>query len=136
MSLNDEERKLLVEYEVEKAHKLIDQFSILENAELWDTLANRLYYAVFHAVTALLIKNGLHAGSHQGVSVLFNKHFVKENLIDEKYGRLLARLENMREKSDYTCLFETTKEEVLPMIPQAKEMITIIENLINSNKES
>ena len=136
MSLNDEERKLLVVYETEKAHKLIDQFPILENAELWDTLANRVYYAVFHAVTALLIKNGLHAGSHQGVSVLFNKHFVKENLIDEKYGRLLARLENMREKSDYTCLFETTKEEVMPMIPQVKEMITIIENLINSNKES
>lgn len=136
MSLNDEERKLLVEFEVEKAHKLIDQFPILESAELWDTLANRVYYAVFHAVTALLIKNGLHAGSHQGVSVLFNKHFVKENLIDEKYGRLLARLENMREKSDYTCLFETTKEEVLPMIPQAKEMISIIENLIDSNKDS
>ena len=136
MSLNDEERKLLVEFEIEKAHKLIDQFTILENAELWDTLANRVYYAVFHAVTALLIMNGLHAGSHQGVSVLFNKHFVKENLVDEKYGRLLARLENMREKSDYTCLFETTKEEVMPMIPQAKEMISIIENLINSNKNS
>lgn len=136
MSLNDEERKLLVEYETEKAHKLTDQFPILENAELWDTLANRVYYAVFHAVTALLIKNGLHAGSHQGVSVLFNKHFVKENLVDEKYGRLLARLENMREKSDYTCLFETTKEEVLPMIPQAKEMISIIEKLIDPNKES
>ena len=136
MSLNDEERKLLVEFEIEKAHKLIDQFTILENAALWDTLANRVYYAVFHAVTALLIMNGLHAGSHQGVSVLFNKHFVKENLVDEKYGRLLARLENMREKSDYTCLFETSKEEVLPMIPQAKEMISIIENLINSNKNS
>ena len=136
MSLNDEERKLLVEFEIEKAHKLIDQFTILENAALWDTLANRVYYAVFHAVTALLIMNGLHAGSHQGVSVLFNKHFVKENLVDEKYGRLLARLENMREKSDYTCLFETTKEEVMPMIPQAKEMISIIENLINSNKDS
>lgn len=136
MSLNDEERKLLVELEIEKAHKLIDQFSILENAELWDTLANRVYYAVFHAVTALLIKNGLHAGSHQGVSVLFNKHFVKENLIDEKYGRLLARLENMREKSDYTCLFETTEDEVLPMIPQAKEMVSIIDNLIKPETNS
>ena len=68
MSLNDEERKLLVEFEIEKAHKLIDQFIILENAALWDTLANRVYYAVFHAVTALLIMNGLHAGSHQGVT--------------------------------------------------------------------
>lgn len=136
MSLNDEEKNLLVEFEIEKAHKLIDQFPILENAELWDTLANRMYYSVFHAVTALLIQNGLHAGTHQGVSILFNKHFVKEKLIDEKFGRLLARLENMREKSDYTCLFETSKEEVMPMISQAKEMISIIENLIHSCTES
>lgn len=136
MSLNDEERTVLVEFEIEKAHKLINQFPILKDAKLWDTLANRIYYSVFHAVTALLIKNGLHAGSHQGVSVLFNKHFVKENLIDEKYGRLLARLENIREKSDYTCLFETTEDEVLPMIPQAKEMVSIIENLIKPDTNS
>ncbi len=130
MSLNDEERKIMVEFEIEKAHRLIDQFPILENAKLWDTLANRVYYAVFHAVTALLIKNGLHAESHQGVSVLFSKHFVKEGLIDAEYGRFFARLETMREKSDYTCLFETTEEEVLPMIPKAKELISIIERII------
>ena len=131
MSLSDEERKIIVEFEIEKAHRLIDQFPILEDAKLWDTLANRVYYAVFHAVTALLIKYGLHAASHQGVSVLFSKHFVKEGLIDVEYGSFFARLENMREKSDYTCLFETTEEEVLPMIPKAKELVSIIENLLN-----
>ena len=131
MSLGDEERKIMVEFEIERAHRLIDQFPILEDAKLWDTLANRVYYAVFHAVTALLIKNGLHAESHQGVSVLFNKHFVKEGLIDAEYGRLFARLENMREKSDYTCLFETSEDEVLPMIPKAKELVSIIEGLLS-----
>ena len=84
-----------------------------------------MYYAVFHAVTALLIKNGLHAESHQGVSVLFSKHFVKEGLIDAEYGRLFARLENMREKSDYTCLFETSEDEVLPMIPNKIYLINV-----------
>ena len=130
MSLNDEEREIMVEFEIERAHRLIDQFPILEEAKLWDTLANRVYYAVFHAVTALLIKNGLHAGSHQGVSVLFSKHFVKEGLIDAEYGKFFARLENMREKSDYTCLFETTEDEVLPMIPQAKALVAIIEGMV------
>lgn len=130
MSLGDEERKIMVEFEIERAHRLIDQFPILENAKLWDTLANRVYYAVFHAVTALLIKNGLHAESHQGVMVLLNKHFVKDGLIDVEFGRLFARLENMREKSDYTCLFETTEEEVVPMIPKAKELVSIIESLL------
>ena len=32
MSLGDEERKIMVEFEIEKAHRLIDQFPILENA--------------------------------------------------------------------------------------------------------
>ena len=130
MSLSDEERMIMVEFEIERAHRIIAQFPILEDAKLWDTLANRVYYAVFHAVTALLIKNRLHAESHQGVSVLFSKHFVKEGLIDAEYGRLFARLENMREKSDYTCLFETTEDEVLPMIPKAKELVLIIDGLL------
>lgn len=130
MSLSDEERMIMVEFEIERAHRIIAQFPILEDAKLWDTLANRVYYAVYHAVTALLIKNRLHAESHQGVSVLFSKHFVKEGLIDAEYGRLFARLENMREKSDYTCLFETTEDEVLPMIPKAKELVLIIDGLL------
>ena len=130
MSLNGEERKIMVELEIEKAQRLIDQFPILENAKLWDTLANRVYYSVFHAVTALLIQNGLHAESHKGVSILFIKHFIKEGLIDEEFGRIFARLETMREKSDYTCLFETTEDEVMPMIPKAKELVSIIEGLI------
>ena len=130
MSLNGEERKIMVELEIEKAQRLIDQFPILENAKLWDTLANRVYYSVFHAVTALLIQNGLHAESHKGVSILFSKHFIKEGLIDEEFGRFFARLETMREKSDYTCLFETTEDEVMPMIPKAKELVSIIEGLI------
>ena len=51
-------------------------------------------------------------------------------MIDVEYGRLFARLENMREKSDYTCLFETTEDEVVPMIPKAKELVSIIESLL------
>ena len=132
MRLNDEERTIMVEFEMDKAHRLIDQFPILQDAKLWDTLANRVYYSVFHAVTALLIQNGLHAQSHKGVAILFSKHFIKEGLIDEEYGNFFARLETMREKSDYTCLFETTEEEVMPMIPKAKELVAKIEGLIHT----
>lgn len=39
-----------------------------------------------------------------------------------------ARLENMWEKGEYICLFETIEEEVLPMIP--KEMVSLIEGLL------
>ena len=38
MSLGEDERKIMVEFEIEKAHRLIDQFPILENAKLLSLL--------------------------------------------------------------------------------------------------
>ena len=62
MTLSISERKIIVDLELEKAHKIYSQIEVLEKAEFWDNIANRLYYSLFHAVSALyeprlLIKN-------------------------------------------------------------------------------
>ena len=36
----------------------------------WNTLANRLYHALFHAVSGLLITDGREVGSHKGAAIL------------------------------------------------------------------
>lgn len=66
MPLESEERKILVEYRQEKADRAIIEAK--DNARLGHrTLAaNRLYYAVFHASSALLFSMGLHAKTHAG----------------------------------------------------------------------
>ena len=130
MSLNTEERAILVSMEMEKAQKLLSEAEVYIQNQLWSTLANRLYYAVFHAATALLIKNGLHAGTHQGVHVLLSKHFVKEGLLTIEDGTTFSRLQIMREKGDYNCLIETTKEEILPYVDRVRAFISKIEMLI------
>ena len=66
MSLSDEERNTLVRYELEKANKTLKEAEALFNANLWDGAANRLYYAVFHAVSALLIHDRHQVNTHQG----------------------------------------------------------------------
>ena len=50
MSLTDEERKTMVQLEMERAKKTLKEVEILKSAELWNGVSNRLYYAVFHAV--------------------------------------------------------------------------------------
>ena len=37
----------------------------------WETAANRLYYALFHAMSALLVCDGHQVKSHRGVLALF-----------------------------------------------------------------
>jgi len=88
MSLSDEERRIMVALEIERARKIKSEFPVYQQNALWSTLANRMYYAVYHAAMALLIANGLHAGTHQGVYVLLNQYFIKENLLSAEYGSL------------------------------------------------
>ena len=42
MSLNEEDRQIIVQLEMEKAEKIFSQSEVLMRAELWDTLANRV----------------------------------------------------------------------------------------------
>lgn len=49
MSLSDDERRIMVELEIERAEKIMQQFPTLQEQQYWDTLINRMYYVAFHA---------------------------------------------------------------------------------------
>ena len=73
MSLTNEERKTLVALELKKARETYEEISILTAANRWSGAANRLYYAVFHAVSALLINDDLQVNTHKGSHATFSQ---------------------------------------------------------------
>lgn len=73
MSLSDEERRIIVDLEIEKAYRIYNQALIMMHEMQWDGMANRLYYSVFHAVSALLIKDNHVVNSHKGSHALFSQ---------------------------------------------------------------
>lgn len=132
MSLNPEERESMVSVEIERAERMLNEFPIYVENKLWNTLVNRMYYTVFHAATALLIKNKLHASTHQGVYVLLSRYFIKEGILSVDEGKLFSRLETMREKGDYNCFIDVDEEEVLPFIESTKAFVAHIRQLIDA----
>ncbi len=56
---------------IEKSDRNMEQ--AVRNADIgyWDLVANRLYYAVFHAVSAMLLVDGIKTGTHKGTSSQF-----------------------------------------------------------------
>ncbi|MDR2685135.1 MAG: HEPN domain-containing protein [Prevotellaceae bacterium] len=58
MSLNNEERTALMEYRLQKAKDTMTETKEIIDAHAWYAAANRLYYACYYAVSALLIANG------------------------------------------------------------------------------
>ena len=130
MSLSNEERKIMVQVELERAERMTTEFAVYIENQYWNTLVNRLYYAAFHAVTALLIHNGLHASTHQGVYALLSRHFVKDGIMSQDEGRLFSRLATMREKGDYNCYLDATEEDILPLIEPTKALINHCKQLV------
>ena len=130
MSLTDEERAILVKLEYEKGVSFIEQAEKIAELDYWDMVANRLYYAVFHAVTALLIHDRHKVGTHKGVVLLFGQHYIKTGRFSIHEGRLYSQLQTMREKADYVCTFQTTREEIFPMLVPARNMIEKIGTIL------
>ena len=132
MSLNEEERNIIVKLEIDKAKNIFSQIDDLAKLGYWDNIANRLYYSVFHAVSALLIHDKHNAGTHKGVAAMFGQYYVKPGVFSPTEGRLYSKLQSIREKSDYNCTFVAREEDISPMIGYTKVLIEQVERIINS----
>ena len=124
------DRDAYVQNRIETAYKTLDAAKILADNGFWNSAVNRLYYAVFYIVNAILVKNEIMTQSHSGAKSQFSFYFIKTGKIDKKYGKLLAELYDWRQKGDYENLFEFDSESVLPLFDSVKEMISVIEKEI------
>lgn len=131
MSLTDNERKIVVGLELEKAQKTFGELDVLMNAGMWNTAANRLYYALFHAVSALLVNDGHAVKSHRGVLAQFGQYYVREEIFSREDGRILSELVIMRDNADYNCFYEAAEENVRSYIIPVRNLIEKIKNYIN-----
>jgi uncharacterized protein (UPF0332 family) len=67
----------IIKYRIERAKNTLDEARILLEAGKYNATVNRVYYACFYAVLALLTTKNLSSAKHKGVRLLFNKEFVK-----------------------------------------------------------
>lgn len=131
MGLTDEERQIIVQLELEKAQSIMAQIENLRVLKYWDNIVNRLYYAIFHAVSALLINDGHSVNTHKGVVVLFGQHYVRTGIFSMDDGRLYSQLQTMREKGDYNCAYQTSEDEIEPLIEPVQILVDKIVKYIS-----
>jgi uncharacterized protein (UPF0332 family) len=68
--------------------------------EVWSIIANRMYYALYHAVSAPLIKDNYKTSTHKGVMSLFNLHYVRTGIFTREEGALLGSIFAFRQGND------------------------------------
>ena len=91
---------------------------------------NRLYYACYYIVIALLIKNGVSAQTHAGTKQMLGLQFVVNGKLAPKISSIYATLFEKRHSSDYDDFAYYDNETLEKLYPQAKEFIETIEKLL------
>lgn len=122
--------KDLVLHRLARADEALDDARILAKAERWNACVNRLYYACFYAVSALLVADGLSSSKHAGVRSLFNRQYVKTGKIPKDLARIYNDLFERRQEGDYIDFVNFQGSQVLPWISRAEEIIGYITILI------
>lgn len=130
MTLSNEEREIVVAYRLEKALKALEHAEGNARLEYWEVTANRLYYAAYYAVSALLLQEGYSAQTHNGTIQLFGRHFVKTGIVSKESGRLYSQLFSIRITGDYSDSFGLTREDVEPLIGKTKSFVGDLQALL------
>ncbi len=91
---------------------------------------------MFYTLTALALKYNFQSSKHLQLIGWFNKNFVKENLISQKYGKILRDAFKNRMDGDYVPYIEFSKEDILELYANMKDFINEVEKLLKNNKTS
>jgi uncharacterized protein (UPF0332 family) len=115
---------------MDRARETLVEAELMAQAGHWNACVNRLYYACFYAVTALLLRHNLSASKHAGVRSLLNRHFVRTGTISSNLGMLYRDLFEGRQQGDYQDLVRFAEQAVRPWIPAAHNFVACIEALL------
>jgi uncharacterized protein (UPF0332 family) len=95
-------------------------------------VSSRAYYAVFHAISAVLASRGMTFSSHAQVIGAFNKEFVKTAVFSADTTRKLQRLFEDRQISDYDCTGKIDEETAREDLDDAQALVDICRNYLKT----
>jgi uncharacterized protein len=128
--MKEPELQALIAYRLERAAETLTEAQLMQREGHWNACANRLYYAAFYAVSALLIQGGHAAAKHSGIKAMFNQHYVKPGIVTKENGRLYNRLFDLRQEGDYIDFVSLDAETVGPLVGKTAVFIEMIQSLI------
>lgn len=131
--MNEEERRVIVDQEMVKALKFLTDAEELARLEMWNVVANMAYYALYHAVMAMMVNDGFSPKTHSGLITEFGREYVITGKIDPKYSKVLSQMRSIRENCDYDVFYYTCKEEMEPVLIIVRELIELINERINDS---
>jgi uncharacterized protein (UPF0332 family) len=127
------EKGPLIRYRLEQARESLKEADVLLAAGMSHrSVMNRLYYAMFYAVLALLQDKQAGTSKHSGAISLFDREFIKTEIFDRKFSKALHRTFELRQKGDYLEQTEVTKLDIDEIRPEAVDFVERAESYLRT----
>ena len=115
---------------LEVAHERMKTAGILLDAGDYKAVANRLYYAVFSAMRAVLALDGFDSKKHSGIISRFRQSYIKTGTFSTEMSKIIDDFEVIREDNDYDDFFIISKEDVMIQSQRAKFFVNEVERYL------
>lgn len=128
--MTSNERRELVAYRINKSKETFSEIDLLIQNKLWNTAVNRLYYACYYAVIAILIDRKIETLTHSGARQMFGLHFIKSGILEKDIGKFYSQIFDLRQTGDYEDFIDFSQDQVLDLIVPAQQLINQIEAIL------
>lgn len=88
---------------------------------------------MFYAVSALLYNSDYDTKTHSGVKRLLSLHYIKTGLISNDIWDFYSLIFEMRQNADYEYMVDYEYDDVIQLLPQARELIETISSILPLN---
>ncbi|MBN2321896.1 MAG: HEPN domain-containing protein [Acidobacteria bacterium] len=117
-------------YWLARANNALSASEALVSEELFDDAISRAYYAMFYATKALLIRDGVAAGSkHSAVVAAFGREYAKTGKIEPRYHQMLIEDFEWRQKADYDVFWHADRDTARGRVADAREFVSKISKI-------
>lgn len=124
-------QKDYAKYRMERAREDLDAAHLLFDAGNYRIANNRAYYAIFHAMRAVLVFDNFDSSKHSGVIAEFRRRYVKEGIFPVEISKMVGSAFTIRNASDYDDMFIASKNDTEEQINNAEYVYKVIDEYIN-----
>ncbi len=124
------ERQALIDYRLERARETLEEAGVLLQTGHANAGVNRLYYACFYAVSALLLTRNVSTSKHSYVRSRLHRDYIKPGHVSKEMGDHYDLLFDSRQKGDYADFAIFDVRDVQPWLEPTKSFVDQIADLI------
>ncbi len=114
---------------IRKAEEHLETARLALERGLYRDAISRAYYSAYSSASAVLVLMGHQPRTHKGLITMVGLHLVNTGLLSREDGKIIVRLYEMRESSDYEAIFLYGREDAEGAVSNALEFLNKMKEL-------